>query len=113
MNPYDLQSPDLFSGQNQFAQNPFSAPPSFGGISPIGPLMQTPLQNIMPAAPQKQPTAPDNSAAAMLGLLGLMHGSGPSGIPGHGGQGDPLTNTLPSLIGMTSLPAALMSLLFR
>jgi hypothetical protein len=37
--------PDLFSGQNQFAQNPFSSD-SFGGISPIGPLLQTSLQRV-------------------------------------------------------------------
>ena len=37
---------DPFAGQNQFAQNPFSSESSFGGISPIGPLMQTSLQRI-------------------------------------------------------------------
>ena len=38
-------SSDPFSGQNMFAQNPFSGP-SYGGISPIGPLLQTTLARL-------------------------------------------------------------------
>ena len=37
--------PDPFSGQNQFTQNPFSSD-AIGGISPIGPLLQTSLQRV-------------------------------------------------------------------
>ena len=103
--------PDPFAGQNQFAGSPFS---SGGDAVPLD--LQTELKRLSlapkPVSQAQQPQPSGFNPMALLGLGGLGLG-GAAGTFGQGGQPDALTRSLPSLIGMTSLPAAIMSYLFR
>ena len=92
--------PDLFSGQNQFAQNPFSSEQTFGGISPIGPLLQTSLRQ----EPQASPALPGQQQQDQTGLLALLMalgGHGNAGVgTGTGTQDQGNFNDIGSLAGL-------------
>jgi hypothetical protein len=116
---FGANMPDLFSGQNQFAQNPFLSQPSFGGISSIGPLLRTQLQ--APAAPSAHaaPTSsqPADSSSALLGLMGLMGNRGGGSLGGGAGNIDESHprefNALFNAMGALSPVIPFMNALFR